>query len=120
MVLENFKSYAGAQHVGPFHKVRHVVVVGVAVDVAGGVAGRVDARRETQKPIGTARLDPDTIPDAPTRVSARGRPAPRSATRLVVVPPRRTSFFSSHPPFQSRPHPPFPAPSAVFLLRGWS
>ena len=22
MVLENFKSYAGAQHVGPFHKVR--------------------------------------------------------------------------------------------------
>jgi structural maintenance of chromosome 4 len=21
MVLENFKSYAGAQHVGPFHKV---------------------------------------------------------------------------------------------------
>lgn len=120
MVLENFKSYAGAQHVGPFHKVRHVVVVGVAVDVACGVAGRVDARRETQKPIGTARLDPDTIPDAPTRVSARGRPAPRSATRLVVVPPRRTSFFSSHPPFQSRPHPPFPAPSAVFLLRGWS
>jgi hypothetical protein len=24
MVLENFKSYAGAQHVGPFHKVRQI------------------------------------------------------------------------------------------------
>ena len=24
MVLENFKSYAGAQHVGPFHKVRAI------------------------------------------------------------------------------------------------
>lgn len=39
MVLENFKSYAGAQRVGPFHKVRrlvsrlerHVVVVVVVV-----------------------------------------------------------------------------------------
>lgn len=26
MVLENFKSYAGAQHVGPFHKARGVAV----------------------------------------------------------------------------------------------
>lgn len=25
MVLENFKSYAGAQHVGPFHKVRFLL-----------------------------------------------------------------------------------------------
>ena len=111
MVLENFKSYAGAQHVGPFHKVRHVVVVDVAVDVAGGVVGRVGARRATRKPTGTARLDPDTISDAPTRGSARGRPAPRPATRPVVVPPRRTLFYFFSPPFRSRPHPPSPAPS---------
>lgn len=26
MILENFKSYAGAQRVGPFHKVRCLVV----------------------------------------------------------------------------------------------
>jgi hypothetical protein len=35
MVLENFKSYAGAQHVGPFHKVRVCVCVCVCVGVAG-------------------------------------------------------------------------------------
>ena len=120
MVLENFKSYAGAQHVGPFHKVRHVVVV----DVAGGVAGRIDARRATRNPTGTSRLDPDTISDAPTRVSARGRPAPRPATRPVVVPPRGTTFFSLatrriHPSGPILNLPP-PLPPAVFLLRGWS
>ena len=27
MVLENFKSYAGAQHVGPFHKVRSFLLL---------------------------------------------------------------------------------------------
>lgn len=30
MVLENFKSYAGKKHIGPFHKVRAVVVNRIA------------------------------------------------------------------------------------------
>ena len=36
MVLENFKSYAGEQHVGPFHKVSQacsVLWISVLVDV---------------------------------------------------------------------------------------
>lgn len=35
MVLENFKSYAGAQHVGPFHKVRLDSLDGVWRDDTG-------------------------------------------------------------------------------------
>ena len=34
MTLENFKSYAGAQHIGPFHKARRRSPAGAAVRVA--------------------------------------------------------------------------------------
>ena len=49
MVLENFKSYAGAQHVGPFHKVRRD-----AFDARCG-SMRHAARRERRETDGDAR-----------------------------------------------------------------
>ena len=44
MVLENFKSYAGAQHVGPFHKVRR---------------DAFDARRESMRIHSARRRETD-------------------------------------------------------------
>lgn len=40
MVLENFKSYAGAQHVGPFHKVG-TEIVGCSACVGPSAKSRV-------------------------------------------------------------------------------
>lgn len=115
MVLENFKSYAGAQHVGPFHKVRHVVVVDVAVDVAGGVAGRVDVAARLENPPGRRDWTPIPSP-TPRRGSPRAVAPPRAPPRAPPSFPRAGRCFvfsrhTSHPPFRSRPHPLSPAPS---------
>lgn len=34
MVLENFKSYAGKQYIGPFHKVRAVLISSLSYRIA--------------------------------------------------------------------------------------
>lgn len=68
MVLENFKSYAGTQHVGPFHKVRCCVACWC---VEGGSCCRQllhDGNRERGGGLPRQQPDPDVaLPLRPTQ-----------------------------------------------------
>ena len=52
MVLENFKSYAGAQHVGPFHKVD---LVSARAPATRATRGGTDVDRREARPDASAR-----------------------------------------------------------------
>ena len=73
MVLENFKSYAGAQHVGPFHKVRGSASVARA---------RASEAEGCEGPSEVVRCSTS----GPTSVEALGRPrSTRHARRSVCL-----------------------------------
>lgn len=65
MVLENFKSYAGAQYVGPFHKVRREAPCGAPTppgERARALLPRAACRQRHRAAPPLARLPPATLP----------------------------------------------------------
>ena len=99
MVLENFKSYAGAQRVGPFHKVRE----------QGGRWGRGEGARAARGPAGGRAQEKTNVcarraarrPLCRAQDLSAGERGGGSRNRAITCPPRARGRAHGAPPLRA-------------------